>query len=547
MIAAASRRLPALALLEVVFGPVRAQAQGRYDVEAFEPAPQVEGSVLSLYGARALKPGGFSVSLFGSYGQEPLDIKDPDGDEVGKFVGSVGTVQLLGAVGLFKRVDLGLGLSLHHTSSGSDFGDPRLDVASLQDSKVAFGDIRVAPRVTVIQHAGASGFDLALVLPIGLPTGNDASYAGEPFRIEPRLALDYHSEAAVVVLNAGYLVRSKQRIVNTAADDQLKLGLGADVRLVGGLGVLAALDTRLNVLADDFGDKDIDTELLAGLRYKAGGLRAQLGAGPGISQAISTPEYRVFAGLSYSQEPEDAPEQATPVDGDGDHDGVPDSRDRCPDSAEDTDGFEDEDGCLDADNDRDGLADTADNCPGESEDKDGFQDEDGCPDPDNDGDGVADAADRCPLEAGTSDAGGCPAPAAPVPAAAPAPAPAPVAPELTQVVRFDKNEAAIASSYESTLDEIAKQLADHPEIEEVAIEGHADDRGTPALNMRLSRSRAEAVRTALVKRGVARKRLKTHGFGTERPIASNDTEDSRAQNRRVELRIEKTSEPKAAP
>lgn len=543
MVAVISRRL----LLQVVvaLGAVgTASAQGRYDVEAFEPAPQVEGSVLNLYGARSLKPGGFSFGLFGSYASVPLDVKDPDGDRVGTLVDSVGTLQLLGAVGLFPRVDLGVALALHGTGAGDVFGDPRLDVASQQDDKLAFGDIRVAPRVSILRHEGSSGVDLAFVVPLWLPTGNDASYAGEPFRIEPRLALDYHSDAAVVVLNAGYMIRSKQAVVNTEVDDQIKLGLGGDVRIAGGFGVLAALDTRLNVLAPDFGDEDIDTELLAGLRYKAGGFCAQLGAGPGISQAISAPDYRVFAGLSYGQEPQDEPiASAPPADADGDHDGVPDSRDQCRDEAEDTDGFQDEDGCPDADNDGDGIVDTADNCTAEAEDKDGFQDDDGCPDADNDGDGVLDGSDRCPLEAGTAESGGCPARAAPV--AAPEPQPATF--ELNESIRFEKNEAAIPSQYDGALDAIAQQLADHPEVELVAIEGHADDRGTAELNDRLSRSRAEAVRAALVKRGVAKKRLKAQGFGTSRPIASNDTEESRAQNRRVELHIEKRSEPKPAP
>jgi outer membrane protein OmpA-like peptidoglycan-associated protein len=546
MIAAVSRK--SLAQLSLAFVlATSAAAQGRHDVEAFEPAPQVEGSVLSLYGARSIKPGGFSVSLFGSYASVPLDVKDPDGEQVGTLVDSVSTVQLLGAVGLFERVDLGVAIALHHTSEGSDFGDPRLDVASLQASKLAFGDIRVAPRVSIVEHAGSSGIDLALVLPMWLPTGNDASYAGEPFRIEPRLALDYHSDAAVIVLNAGYMARSKQPLVNTEADDQIKLGLGGDVRIAGGFGVLAELDTRLNVLAGDFGDEDIDSELLAGLRYKAGGFRAQLGAGPGISHAITSPEYRVFAGLSYSHEPEERAESApppAPVDRDSDGDGVPDAVDRCADQAEDTDGFQDEDGCPDADNDGDGVADAADNCNGQAEDKDGFQDEDGCPDADNDGDGIADASDRCPLEAGSTDSSGCPAPAAPPPAAQPA-APEPV--ELTQVIRFDKNRSVISGSYSGTLDEIAKLLKEHPEVEVVAVEGHADDRGSPELNDKLSSARAESVRAALVTRGIAKKRLTARGFGTTRPVAGNDTDDSRAQNRRVELRIEKRASQNATP
>ena len=68
----------------------------------------------------------------------------------------------------------------------------------------------------------------------------------------------------------------------------------------------------------------------------------------------------------------------------------------CFGSAEDWDGFEDEDGCADPDNDQDGYPDVIDQCPDEREDPDGFEDWDGCSDPDNDDDGVADNDDQCP-------------------------------------------------------------------------------------------------------------------------------------------------------
>jgi len=81
---------------------------------------------------------------------------------------------------------------------------------------------------------------------------------------------------------------------------------------------------------------------------------------------------------------------------DRDHDGIRDRLDRCPDAAEDRDGFRDDDGCPDPDNDGDGVPDVRDLAPDLPEDRDGFQDEDGVPDPDNDGDGILDVADRCP-------------------------------------------------------------------------------------------------------------------------------------------------------
>lgn len=94
--------------------------------------------------------------------------------------------------------------------------------------------------------------------------------------------------------------------------------------------------------------------------------------------------------------------------GDKDGDGIKNKVDKCVEQVEDTDGFEDEDGCPEVDNDDDRVEDQNDRCPMEPEDADQFEDGDGCPDPDNDGDGVLDAGDRCPTEAedGT-DGDGC--------------------------------------------------------------------------------------------------------------------------------------------
>jgi hypothetical protein len=97
---------------------------------------------------------------------------------------------------------------------------------------------------------------------------------------------------------------------------------------------------------------------------------------------------------------------------DGDHDGIPDRKDRCPAVAEDRDGFDDADGCPEIDDDGDGILDVVDDCPRAAEDLDGFADLDGCPDLDNDGDGIPDLRDGCPDEAedfdGHRDADGCP-------------------------------------------------------------------------------------------------------------------------------------------
>jgi hypothetical protein len=93
-----------------------------------------------------------------------------------------------------------------------------------------------------------------------------------------------------------------------------------------------------------------------------------------------------------------APEtRADDLDSDGDH--IPDVADRCPETREDPDGFEDWDGCPETerrDTDADGVSDDIDRCPREGEDRDGFEDSDGCPELDNDKDRVLDAEDKCP-------------------------------------------------------------------------------------------------------------------------------------------------------
>jgi OmpA-OmpF porin, OOP family len=69
------------------------------------------------------------------------------------------------------------------------------------------------------------------------------------------------------------------------------------------------------------------------------------------------------------------------------------------------------------------------------------------------------------------------------------------------------------------------------------IEGHTDDVGDPATNRRLSLDRADAIERLLVRAGVPAERITTEGVGPDRPIATNDTEDGRAKNRRIELAI----------
>jgi OOP family OmpA-OmpF porin len=213
---------------------------------------------------------------------------------------------------------------------------------------------------------------------------------------------------------------------------------------------------------------------------------------------------------------------------DNDNDGIPDKTDKCPNDPEDKDGFQDQDGCPDLDNDGDGLNDTIDKCPNDPEDKDGFEDEDGCPDPDNDKDGFLDKDDKCPNEPGVAP-DGCPKKYTLVVVTE-------KKIELKQTVFFDFNKASIKSVSFALLNEVAQAMTDNPKIK-VEVQGHTDSVGNDAFNLKLSQSRAESVRTYLIKRGVSSDRMVPKGYGENVPIADNRTEAGRSQNRRVEFVI----------
>jgi OOP family OmpA-OmpF porin len=102
-------------------------------------------------------------------------------------------------------------------------------------------------------------------------------------------------------------------------------------------------------------------------------------------------------------------------------------------------------------------------------------------------------------------------------------------------VSFDLNKASIRPDGEPVLRQIADALKRCPNIR-VRIEAHTDSSGADAYNQQLSERRAESVMKYLVGAGVPASRMESVGFGETRPIATNDTKEGRAQNRRAMIR-----------
>ncbi|GEO06405.1 cell envelope biogenesis protein OmpA [Adhaeribacter aerolatus] len=266
---------------------------------------------------------------------------------------------------------------------------------------------------------------------------------------------------------------------------------------------------------------------------------------------------------------------------DTDMDGVPDRKDKCPDTPS---GVKvDENGCP-VDTDKDGVPDYQDNCPDVAgvanlngcpdKDGDGVADaQDQCPDqpgtaalqgcPDADGDGVADQNDKCPgTPAGTQvDATGCPLDAD-ADGVADAADKCPDTPAGTQVdstgcplrkpiprgvgrgtlkdttyIQFEFDKAVLRKVSFRTLDQVVRFLKANPEFT-VNVSGHADATGTDEYNQGLSERRAAAVARYLTARGrLGKERVTTVGYGESRPRADNETAEGRALNRRAQVEL----------
>jgi len=228
---------------------------------------------------------------------------------------------------------------------------------------------------------------------------------------------------------------------------------------------------------------------------------------------------------------------------DSDNDGVVDSKDKCPNTPA---GVKvDTNGCP-IDSDKDGVADYLDKCPNTPADV--KVDVNGCP-LDSDKDGVADYLDKCPnTPAGVKvDVNGCPLDSD-KDGVADYLDKCPNTPKGFKVdkngcaitynfqINFDNNSAKIKPQYIEKIQKFAEFLKAHPEVK-AEIQGYTDNKGNYNYNVALSKRRAKAVYEALIKLGVEKDRLTFVGYGPNNPVASNDTAEGRAKNRRVVAKI----------
>jgi len=198
---------------------------------------------------------------------------------------------------------------------------------------------------------------------------------------------------------------------------------------------------------------------------------------------------------------------------DSDNDGIIDAMDKCPNTPM---GVKvDKNGCQ-FDSDKDGVYDSLDKCPntlaGVSVDVNG------CP-LDDDQDGVPNYLDKCSNtpKGVVVDEHGC-------------------AMTYDFGITFDNDSADIKPQFMKKIEEFAEFLKQNPAYK-AEIQGYTDSKGSAEYNQKLSERRAKAVYEVLIKQGISKDRLSYKGYGEANPVASNDTPDGKAQNRRVVAKI----------
>ncbi|WNG16628.1 OmpA family protein [Cystobacter fuscus] len=569
---------------------------GRFELERLVLNPNGQGS-LTVGTGELLPQGGYRLSLLGHYENDPL-VMYRDGNRLGSVVRDRVTAHLLAAWSPLRWLELGAQLPVVAWQKGDDLSGQGVGAPARTGLGTPTVYARLGLLAQQREAPLDLALELGVGLPVG---SVDTLSRDGSVRLEPKLMLGRRFGGLRAGVEGSVLVRPSVMVGGEEVEDVLgsEVRLGAAVSTTGpGLrgelnlrgvlplggqpqsmellaGLRLPLSERVEAYAlggPGFGDT-LGTptfRVLLGVALVDGkprdsdkdGVvdsldRCPTEAGPAERRGCPRPD---ADGDGLRDDEDSCPAEAGPAenqgcpvrDVDADKDGIEDGQDECPNEA----GPAEQRGCPVRDTDKDGIEDDKDECPNEpgpaerrgcpvrDSDGDGFVDERdacpsqpglkelrGCPAKDSDNDGVADHLDNCPTEAGVADNQGCPAKQKQMVAIQKGKL------EIKEQVFFATGKAVIQPRSFKMLDQVAKVLREHPEVDRMIIEGHTDNRGKAEANRKLSQARAESVKKYLVIEGVEESRLEAKGFGPDQPIASNNTEKGRAANRRVEFII----------
>jgi OmpA-OmpF porin, OOP family len=528
--------------------PALAQSSG-LALDRFDPAPAGDRmfGVPSPYAAGPLTP---HIMLLGDYAHNPLVLRsEPSNERVGAVVGDQLYLNLDAGLSLWNRllVDVDVPVALLQSgdspnAAGQAFSSP---------NSVQFGDLRLGARVRLVGEYH-DPFQIAVGGNVWAPTGaKDSFVSSGQVRGLPQLILGGRVvERLVWSAAGGPELERRTTFANIEQGSMFKWGAGFGILLLENRHLQIGPEVSGDVAFHDVQKRTTNAEALLDVRYRiVDDIEVAAGAGPGLTSGVGTPDVRALLSLAYTPEQKlkrEPPVVEPPVDPcadktregcgppppkDTDGDGIIDTEDACPEVKGVATDDPKTNGCP-ADRDGDGIVDTEDACPDEKGIADPDPKKNGCPPPkDTDGDGILDPDDACPNEKGVAD---------PDPKKNGCPKSVRVSESeilILDQVQFDTGKAVIKKVSDDLLDQVANVLREHPEITKVEVQGHTDDRGYRALNDTLSQARASAVMKAMIQRGIAADRLTAKGYGQNRPLVENTTEEGRQKNRRVQFII----------
>ena len=306
-----------------------AQNSSQFQAERFEPMPAQGLNILNQATSKTLGHGQAHLGLFAHYVQGTLVYND---GQTLNLVDSQLKVELSGGVGILGWLDIGVVAPLVAYQKGDDLAAVGRPGQALDSA--ALGDVRVVPKVQLLDPAQTGGLGFAVVPLLSLPTGSELN-GDAASRFEPRAVLDWHHDNGfALTLNAAYAFRDKRDAQNVVIDDVFRYGAATRVPVgVEGLSVIATYFGDIqtendrdpnNVFLEGDTKSTSPMELDGGLQYVRDDQWVfQFGGGAGLNSDVGAPAFRAFLSAAY-----------TPLNADLDRDGILDADDQCIDAAE---------------------------------------------------------------------------------------------------------------------------------------------------------------------------------------------------------------------
>lgn len=573
--------VPLIAVLVLALFAATAAAEDGYNAQLFWPSI-FGGNFIAIEDANTLCPLGFGAGLYLNYANGPVEIRIDDEPEMG-ILNQLFTADVLAAFGPFSWMSIGVDVPVHLYARGREFGDIQegSDVSGLA-SETQLGDIRAELKFRILQQE-KHWLGMALA-PYGtFPTGDETKFLGEGRIVGGgNLIVEHDFKALNVGLNGGYMYRGDAELASVNVGDVWKMGAG----------ISRGFDNGLSFSFEYWGSW-VDSgsverfqanpmEVIGTLRYQFGKNRPRVigGASAGLTSGVGCPAYRLVAGTDYyycKPEPTDGKLMITVVD-QNDDPIVANLKIAGPFAKETTT------------NNKGHWKSTVK--PGKylvTASKDGYSDDSES--------GVVELAkttkiklkikklpttlkvivsdkfsgkkisSKVEFDKGTDKEKTWKLPQG-VKSAGFKPgkynlfvtakgyedkfAKTTVIEGESNVVHvklrkkiekigkiyFDFDSDVIRKKSYPVLNDVVKKINQLDKYKKIIIEGHCSSEGTDEYNMDLSTRRSTSVKKYLVKKGLDASKLEIEPYGESRPIASNENEEGRSKNRRVEFIIE---------